>query len=494
MTVDPRLPGSKPGSLGRRIAAAVGWSAAVKAGFQVVTWGMTLAVIRVLSPDDYGLMALAQLFTGVLAGFSDFGMGDALVQRPHTPRPMVAGVFGLLLLVSGGLAVLVALAAYPIAAWYHDARLVPLIQVSGLSLLLNGLTTIPRAFLLKSLLVRPMFMIEMGSGLAGALCVIALAYAGWGVWALMLGVMAGNLVRLAGFGVLAAEAWVWPSLDVRPVRPLLAFGAFSTLEYVAWAWFTSADVLIIGRLLGPESLGLYSVALNFAGMPLNKLSPIINQVAFPAFALVQHDPAQARFYAVKAMRLLGAILVPVLFGVSAVAPEIVGLVFGPQWTAAAPMLAVLAVAMGFRAILVVLPRFLQGIGDARAGFWCTATAGVVFPLAFLVGCRWGIMGVCVAWLVGYPVVFVLNCWVGARRGRLPLPAMLQTPLRPMAAGLVMLAAVAALRPALPGPDLVRLAALAAAGAAVYLGVMALLFRGSLQEVAGLITRSRHQPG
>ena len=479
-------------SVGQRVVAAVGWSTAIKVGFQIVTWVMTLLVIRILAPDDYGLMAISQVFINILLGFANFGLGDALVQREDTPKSLVASVFGVLILVSTGLTIALALAAYPIAAWYHDSRLVALIQVSSLGFLFNGLTTVPRVFLTKSLRIRPMFVMELSSGLIASVTVIVLAYTGYGVWSLILGWLVGNVVRLIGFAVLTAEYFIWPSFDLRPVRPLLSYGLFRTLEYLAFFAVASADVLIIGRLLGPVELGLYSVALNFAGMPLSKIAPIINGVAFPAFAMVQGQPGEARFYAVKAMRLMATVCVPVFFGVAAIAPEIVSIVFGPKWLAAEPMLRVLALAMSFRAILLVIPNYLQGIGDARAGFWCTATGTIIFPPAFIVGCSWGIMGVCYAWLIGYPIVFVVNAWIASRSGKLDLKAILMTPLRPMAAGVAMLIAVWALRPILVagGYGAAAVAMLIVAGAATYGVVMALAFRALFLEVFALLRTRR----
>ena len=477
-------------SLGTRVVSAIWWTAGVKIGFQLVTWAMTLAVIRILAPSDYGLMSLSLVFVNVLAGFSNLGLGDALIQLDETPRPLVASVFGLLLLLSAALTVLLAVLAYPLAYWYHDVRLVSLIQVSSLGFLITGLSTIPRVQLQKSLRVRPMFVMEMGSGVIGAVLVIVLAYQGWGVWALMLGGTLAGLVRLLGFAVLTAEYWVWPSFNFRLVRPLMSFGAFRTLDYLAWVAFGSADVLIIGRILGPENLGIYSVALNFAVMPLSKVAPIINQVAFPAFALVQGNQVEARFYALKAMRIMALVMVPTFFGISALAPEIVSLVFGPQWAAAENMLAVLGFAMSFRAILLVVPNFLQGMGDARAGFLCTLAGGIIFPPAFLIGCAWGIEGVCYAWVLAYPLVFLTTMLIASRRGQLDFRALLLTPLRPMAAGIAMVLAVSAVRPWVPGPEPIRAAILVATGAAVYTGIMAILFRPLFLEFLSLISSVR----
>src|ERR1700720_1045549 len=179
-------------NLKQRIVAAVGWSTGVKVAFQLVTWAMTLLVIRILSPDDYGLMAVSQIFANFLLGFSALGLDDALVQRESTPAPIVAAAFGMMLTTSAALTILLALAAYPIGWWYGDDRLIPLIQVSSLSLLLNGLTSLPRVYLTKSLRVRPMFVMELSSGLLGALTVIVLAYMDYGVWALQLGWLVTN--------------------------------------------------------------------------------------------------------------------------------------------------------------------------------------------------------------------------------------------------------------------------------------------------------------
>jgi teichuronic acid exporter len=453
---------------------------------------MTLLVIRILSPDDYGLMAIAQVFINVMAGFANVGLGDALVQQQHTPKPVVASAFGVMILISVGLTVLLSLAAYPISVWYHDPRLALLIQVASLGFILNALMTLPRVYLTKNLLIRPMFILELSSGLVGSITVIVLAYAGNGVWALMLGSLTGSVVKLIGFAILTAEYYVWPTLNFKLVRPLWSYGAFRTLDYVTWVVFTSADTFILGKWLGPAELGLYTVALNFAGMPLSKIAPIINSVAFPAFAMMQQQPSDARFYAMKAMRMMSIFTVPVFFGISAIAPEIVSLVFGPKWTAAEPILAILSLAMTFRAILLVIPNFLQGIGNARAGFWCTATGALLFPPAFMIGCHWGVLGVCYAWLLGYPVMFAINALLASRHGGLDFKVTLTLPLKPMTAGAAMLVAIAITRAFLPhkASEIFQLTIFILVGAATYGAVIILAFRPLALEILSLLPFNR----
>jgi O-antigen/teichoic acid export membrane protein len=232
--------------------------------------------------------------------------------------------------------------------------------------------------------------------------------------------------------------------------------------------------------------------MNFAFMPLSKIAPILNATAFPAFAMVQNRASEARFYALKSLRMMSTISVPVFFGICATAPEIVDLVFGPKWESTKPILAVLALAISFRAILLLLPSYLQGIGDSRAAFWCTLAGAVIFPPAFLLGSHWGIMGVCYAWLGGYPVVYAASAFIAARRGGPSMGALLFIPVQPMVAGAVMILATTLLRAYLPPhlPEVGRFAILVAAGAAVYGAILCTVFRERALELLRLVQRPR----
>jgi O-antigen/teichoic acid export membrane protein len=275
------------------------------------------------------------------------------------------------------------------------------------------------------------------------------------------------------------------------IGPLFSFGIYRTFEYVVWMVFASADVLIISRWLGPVQLGVYVVASNFAATPLNKIAPIVNATAFPAFALIQERPSEARFYALKAVRMMAAIAVPLFFGLSVTAPEVVDLVFGPNWVAARPVLGVLALAVTFRAILLVVPNFLQGIGDSRASFWCTCVGAVIFPPGFVIGCHWGIVGVAWAWLLGYPIMYAASAMIASRRGGLDTRRLLLAPVQPIAAGAIMMGAVMATRQLLPPtlPELGVLAILAIVGATTYSCVLFVLFRGLAMEMLKIFRRA-----
>ena len=471
-----------------KLISALGWSAALKLGFQALSWIMTLAVIRVLSPDDYGLMAISQAFMTFMLGFANLGLGDALMQRKDPGPLLIAHAFGLLLLVSVSLTVALAVAAYPIGAWYGDPRLVPLVQLSSLGFVFNAMTMVPRTMLAKEMRMRPIFAVDLSSGLIGAGVTTVLAFTGHGVWSLISGWVVSNVVKQVAFLVVAPEFYVWPRLNIGAVRELLGFGAFATLEYTAFMITTTADVLIVSRLLGPAAVGIYTVVLNFAALPLSKVAPIVNSIAFPAFAMVQGDRTEASYYVLKGVRMMAVLVVPVFFGIAAVAPEVVNIVFGPTWAAARPLLPILSVALTFRAMLILLPNYLMGIGDAKGSFWCTGTGTVIFPLAVFLGCSWGLAGACWAWLVCYPVVFAIEGLIASRRGGFAYRMIVGAPLRPVVAGAVMVGAVTAVRFVLPDtlPEVMRTGLLVLTGAVVYPAVLLVVFRPLAMELRGVL--------
>ena len=307
----------------------------------------------------------------------------------------------------------------------------------------------------------------------------------------MLGWLAGGVVRLVGLMAYGQGHLVMPRLGLGGVAPLFSFGAYRALDSLAWIVATSIDVLIIGRLLGPSAVGLYSVALNFAMMPLSKTAPIINATAFPAFALAHERPADARYYLLKSMRLMALVAVPVFFGLAAVAPEVVALVFGPRWSEAVPVLAILSLAAVMRAIPVPVATFLQGIGDSAGSFWCSAVGIVLLVPAMMIGCQWGVEGAALAWCVVAPVHYVIVVVIVARRGRMAMGALMAVPVLPVVAGLVMLAVLMLARWASVelSSTLARLVLLVAVGVASYAAAVALLMPGAVAELRALLRRS-----
>jgi O-antigen/teichoic acid export membrane protein len=472
--------------LRQRVVRALGWSAGGRVVAQAVSWVITLVVIRLLTPADYGLMALAMIFVTLFGLLSELGMGSALIQVSRLTDDQIRQTFGIVIVIQLALAVLTLAAALPIAAFFNEPRLAPIVELSSLQFAIVAFWVIPEALLMRVLNFRLKAYVDTVGQLVGSVTTLGLAYLGYGVWALVWGVLATSAAKAIGFTV-AARFFVWPQFSMRGMGAIISFGSLLTAERIFWFLYSQADNVILGKRFGGEVLGIYSVALQLAALPMDKVGPIIGQVAFPAFAEVQRRPHDATEYLLKAIRLIALCSFPMMFGLSTVAPWFVPLVLGPKWHDAVLPLQLLALAIPLRFVGLALPPFLKGLGYPRLSLTNTIITAVILPLSFLIGSFWGVVGVCSAWLIGYPLCFGVTV---VRAGRVA-PVTLAAVLRAMAPAASASAAMsgglwlvaAALPPSL-GP-IVELALLVPLGAVIYGGLMLAFNRAACYEALEL---------
>jgi O-antigen/teichoic acid export membrane protein len=393
--------------LNGRFASGLRWMAAGRLSAQLVSWVGTIFVMRLLTPADYGLAAICAAIVSAVSMVAEFGLGAGLVQARTLARDQVRSVFGASLLFSL-VAVLLVVGAAPVLGWFFRApEVVLLVQVSSLQLLLSPLATIPEAFLKREMAFRGASIIELVAGVAASAGTVALAWYGFGVWALVLGPLMGVFLRVLLLNVLAPQR-LWPSFRFAPARGLIDFGFKVALSRIAGYVFAQSDVLIAARVLDKSALGVYSVAMHLAMLPVTKIMGIVNHVAYPAIAELSRNGHDVRPYLLRGLRLFAYALVPLLWGLAAVAPWLIPVVLGPSWVTAVLPLQIVCVALPLRLISVLMSTAIQGLGHAGIDLANTVTGMVLLPLCFLVGVQFGVVGLAGAWLVGLPVLIVLN--------------------------------------------------------------------------------------
>jgi O-antigen/teichoic acid export membrane protein len=477
-----------------QILSGLRWSAGVRLASQLFTWSVTLVVVRLLSPQDYGLLSMAMVFVGLLTMVAEFGLGPAIVQKTQVSDAELRKVFGLVLCSHGTLCVALALAAPMIAAFFAEPRLTLLVRVLALVFLISAFQVMPNALLQRRMEFRQRSLNDFVATIIGSLTTLGGALLGWAVWALVAGSFVTQLWKSVGLNVIMPYAR-WPDLRIGGVRQLLVFGGHLSIANVLWFVFTQADVVIGGRWLGKEVLGFYTVASHLASLPNQRVSGIINQVAFPAFSRMQDDVARVGATVLKGVRILSFVSFPILWGLGTVAPEFVAVVLGAKWQPAVPTLMILATIMPLRMIANFVPNAIQGVGRSDIVLQTVAFATVVAPLCFLVGVRWGLLGLSLAWLAAVPLIFLFSMGRGLPAVGLNIRALLRAMVGPVAAGVMMIATVTAARfllePWLGGAWM--LGSLVAVGAASYiLGSLAFNrkgFREATTLFGGLLWRS-----
>ena len=463
------------------------WVAASRLAGQVISWAGTLYVIRVLAPSDYGLAAICSAVISIISMIAEFGFGAAIVQAKTLDKPQIRGIYGASLLFAGALfAGVVALA--PAIAWFFRAPEVTwLVRVSALQLVIAAFAMLPGAFLARDMSFRLAAPISIVGGLVGTLASVGLAMYGYGVWSIIVGPLVGAALNTLLLNLVSPQHY-WPSLDLAPARDLIKFGfQVATTRVVSYV-FVQADVLIAGRILDKTALGEYSIAMHLAMLPVSRVMGILNTVAYPAIAKMHRDGHDMRPHLLQALRLAGYLLIPLLWGLAAIAPWLVGTVLGSQWTGAIVLLEIVGLVFPLRMIGVLMSSAVQGMGRADIELRNTFTGLAVLPACFLVGANFGAVGLAGAWAVGLPLMIAIN----VRRSQAVLAISLFDALwalaRPAGCAALMLASVR-LAGYLSGPigaSPAGLAGLIALGSVVYVGAMWTFDRESARAVMSFV--------
>jgi len=467
---------------------ALKWAAIARVTGQLVSWALTLFVLRILTPGDYGLMAIVTVVISILGGLAEFGLGASVVQSPSLTKKDLSRISGLAIGINGAAFVVVVAIAPLSVHLFHDERLPDLIRFAALHFIANALGSVPQAIAQRDLDFKWLARIELVAVVVSAVATFCLALAGAGVWALVIGSVLQAAIRTV---LSLLRGFPTPEFRVAGMMTFLRFGGAVTLSNLSWQVVYQSDVLIAARRLAAEVVGLYSVSLHFATLPMQKIMGVVTQVAFPAVARLQGDPDRLRTRLLEATRLLSVFGVAVMWGMSSVSLELVELVLGPKWKGAVFPLQAICIVVPLRMISAVFATAVKGIGQAGLDLRNSIVTSLILPPAFFVGSGWGADGLAMAWVVAIPLTLLLNFSRMANALSLTALEVVRTSYSPFLAGACMYLAVLAARAALPSlPVVWRLLILVAVGAAAYIATLHLLQPSIRSELLRLYRSAR----
>lgn len=364
--------------------------------------------MRILSPEDYGLAAIGATLIALIALISEFGFGTAVVQAKEITREQCASVFGAALLF--GLASYVLLAGLsPLAGnFFNDQRVASIIQLSGLTFVLAALSTIPDAMLRRDLNFKTLSLIDFASTIVSGLVTYLLALESFNYWSLVFGALSYSTFRTLALHSVVSDR-VFPSFRIGPAIQLVKFGGQVAIARLAGYAATQSDIILAGRFLGKETLGLYTVALDLALMPLNKVMSVVNQIALPALAKTSRDqPEKQGYQLAEGLRLVAYIVFPSLWGIAAIAPWLIPELLGNKWIGAVLPLQIIAIALPIRVISNFVSTATVSFGRPDIEVKDKLTSAIIFPIAFFTGVQFGVLGLAGAWCVALPLAVVIN--------------------------------------------------------------------------------------
>jgi PST family polysaccharide transporter len=454
-----------------------------------ITFGSMAVLARLLTPSDFGHVAMATVVTELAALFSNFGFGAILIQRAHITRIQMDTMFWAALGLGTVLTLAVQIVALFAGQLFNDETVGELLRVMGFMFMLDELTVVPRSLMNRMLMFRQDMVVQIGMMLFRAGTGIVLAWMGWGVWS------------LAGASVAGGTAQMLAYTFATGYRPRLRFSR----SFLASTWRTNGgyfgngflfyananlDLLLIGRMLGASSLGYYQNARALTDEIRARIAIPLQQVLFPAFSALQHDMDRFRDGILRSGRLLSLAVVPIGFGIGAVAEEMVLLLYGDQWLDMVPILKIISVGAGLRAATTIGIPIFNATDRLGLSFKLYLANTVISLGAIVVGNFWGLTGVAYAVLFGTGVSLVFF------RISIGLVDMKTRDLgrilgAPTVASMLMFGAVVLLRDpvyALSDALALRLGVLIAAGVLAYVVSVLLLAPAYLQDVRNLLKK------
>ena len=386
---------------------ATAWSGADILLRQGLQFAVTIALARLLSPEEFGIVALLSLFIGIASAFVDGGFSSALVQRQDVTHIDESTVFWFNL----GMGALVGLGLWAssplIAAFYDLPILKPLIAVMALNVLLGALGAIHGTLLTKQLDFRTQLKVgAIATVISGAVAVV-MAWKGFGVWALV----AQTLVMTTTTTLLLWTFHRWrPAWTFSPASAhrLFGFGGYMLAATLSDIAYNRLYTLLIGKFYGVRELGFYNRAEATKQLPGNVLTSILARVSFPMFSAAATDTDKLRRgtqLAVRGMMLLNA---PMMLGLAALAEPLVLTLFGAKWLPAAPMLQVLCLAGVLWPLHVINLNVLMAQGHARLILRLEVAKKLIGVGLLVVGTYHGVMGIAWSQVAFSLLAFMIN--------------------------------------------------------------------------------------
>ncbi len=471
-------------ALATRVRSAVIWRTGSQFLAQLLTWGATIIVVRMLTPGDYGLFAMSQVLMVALNFLNGHSFASSLIQEKETTKGRIAQVFGLILTMNVALAVAQWFAAPYIAAYFRQPIVEQLLHVQLLLYFLMPFIALPTILLARRLNFKAQAKVDLSGAVVGAIASLAGAYGGLGVWTLVLAPIVQQVVRAIGM-TYSAKFNIFPSFNFRGIGSLITFGSALILCQFFWVIQSQSDIFIAGRILSKDNLGLYSEALFLTLLLTAKFVPSLNEVAFPAYTQLASDGGSVGYAFLRAARLLMFIAIPFYLGMSAVAEPFVALLLGPKWLGMIPLVSGLTLAMPFFALQIICSPTTNALGIPKIYILSNLAGAILFPIAFYIGSRSGEIGMVHAWQVAAPLLLCITLSLTLPVIQLSLGALLRAISPSIAAGIAMYAVVHAVAPMLTAmAPFVQLAILVPLGAAVYLGLSMMFNRSQIDELIG----------
>lgn len=377
-------------TLRKRVFSAFRWTTFSSVVGTAIQLSQVAILARYLTPDEFGLMALAMVVIGFSQAFVDMGISNAIIHKQQITQEQLSTLYWLNVLAGIIVFAVIALLSPLVARFYNEKDLVSILLLVGLTFVIQPFGQQFRVILQKELRFDLMAKVEIATKAMGLCVSVWMAIRGFGVYALVYATLVTTIFSTIWFIVLCWREHR-PKLYFRldEVKSFLGFGAYQmgdkSINYLS----AHIDKILIGKVLGMEALGFYNLAWQLIMFPLQRINPIVNLIAFPVYSKIQHDKAELARYYSASLHALSIMTVPLLIFMAFFSSEIIVTIYGKGWEQAAALLSILSVVGIMKALGNPGGSVVLALGRADIGFWwnvgwaALVTVGLTISLALM---------------------------------------------------------------------------------------------------------------
>ncbi|RZI60119.1 MAG: lipopolysaccharide biosynthesis protein [Pseudomonas sp.] len=364
----------------------------------VVQMASTVVLARLLSPNDFGILAMVLAVTGFAKIFRDMGLSSAAIQRKRLTAQLQDNLFWLNVVAGFLLTTLIATSAPLVAGFFGEPELMLVTVALSFNFLIGGFGIQHTTRLVRDMQFGKRAVAQITGAIATLITTIVLAIKGYSYWALVWGELAGTLATTLLVFHLSP---FWPGLPRRErgTMSMMRFGTNVMGSNLINYFSRNLDNILIGKFCGPLALGLYTKAYSLILLPVKSINRPISSVAYPSLCRIDRQSEDFRDYYISTARTVALLTMPLMGFLFVYSETIIRLMLGEQWLEAARIFSVLALVGFIQPTTTLRGIVILSAGSARKNLYADAITTTVVLVAFLVGVRWGPMGVATAYVV-----------------------------------------------------------------------------------------------
>ena len=390
------------------------WLTIFKIISQTFSWISTLIIARILSPEDYGLMEMATIFTGYVGLFSELGLGAAIVQKKDISEEEISSLFWFLVVIGFIFGFICLILSYPTALIFHEKRVLKITQATGILYIIGSFIIVPSNLIARRLKFKIIGFIDALSVTLCCIAMIIIAKLGGGVWTLIGGHIIRQFLRCVFY--FSFSKWK-PRLhfNLKEIKPYIKFGINIAGARTFFYVYTKSDRFFGGRVLGSEGLGYYCLSLQLSSIPLDKIVALINTISFPVFSKYQEEKVFFNLFYLKLNKFISFIMFPMYLGGIFIADELIPVVLGKKWAPIIFPFKILCISKLLTAITAHNPVCNNAQGRPHWNLYYSLVNFILLPVSFFIASKYGLNGLIIPWITVFPVLRLGYIWITIKK-------------------------------------------------------------------------------